>query len=146
MASSTTDPALALQAFFTTLLAITYYDRITMFDVAAPSSGVSLIQVIRPLGWTAYIIVISAVLLHLLLVLLTTLMFYRAGKLSWIGDSWPAISQIFGPAAEGWIRHADAVDDKKVKMWLRARGLERTLVQVKDSQVRVQLVPKNKVL
>ncbi|EXL65770.1 hypothetical protein FOPG_18024 [Fusarium oxysporum f. sp. conglutinans race 2 54008] len=41
MASSTADPALALQAYFTTLCAIYYYDRIIIFDTAAPSSRVS---------------------------------------------------------------------------------------------------------
>lgn len=142
MASSTADPALALQAFFTTLFAISYYDRIIMFDTAAPSSQVSLVQVTRPLGWTAYTIVVSVVALHLLLVLITTLIFYRAGKLSRMGNAWAAISQVLGPPTENWIRNADIVDDKRVKTWLKARGLHKTLVQVEAVQGRVQLVQK----
>ena len=145
MAGFTANPALALQAFFTNLFAITYYDRMIMFDTAAPSSQVSLVQVIRPLGWTAYIAVVSVALLHLLLVLLTTLIFWRAGKLSRVGNAWTAISQILGPNTEDWIKDADTVDDKMVKKWLKARALHETLVQVKDVQGRVQLVQKNKV-
>ena len=145
MARFTANPALALQAFFTKLCAITYYDRIIMFDTAAPSSQVSLVQVIRPLGWAAYIAVVSVALLHLLLVLLTTLIFWRAGKLSRVGNAWTAISQILGPSTEDWIKDADTVDDKMVKKWLKARGLHETLVQVKDVQGHVQLVQKNTV-
>ena len=113
MASFTANPALAVQAFFTNLCAITYYDRIIMFDTAAPSSQVSLAQVIRPLGWAAYIAVVSVALLHLLLVLLTTLIFWRAGKLSRVGNAWTAISQTLGPSTEDWIKDADAA----MKYW-----------------------------
>jgi len=144
MARSTADPALALQAFFTTLFAITYYDRIVMFDAAALSSQVTLVQVTRPLGWTAYTIVISVVLLHLLLVLLTIMIFYRAGKLSRIGNAWTAISQMIGPTTEEWIGDADKVDDKIVKARLKARGLHKTSVQIQDTQCRVQLIRKSK--
>ena len=145
MASFTANPALALQAFFMNLCAIKYYDRIIMFDTAAPSTQVSLVQVIRPLGWTAYFAVVSVALLHLLLVLLTTLIFWRVGKLSRVGNAWTAISQILGPSTENWIKDADTVDDKMAKKWLKARGLHEKLVQIKDVQGRVQLVQKNKV-
>lgn len=82
-----------------------------MFDSTAPSSQVSLVQVIRPLGWTAYIAVVSVALLHLLLVLLTTLIFCRAAELSRAGNAWTAISQILGPNTEDWIKDADTADD-----------------------------------
>ena len=84
-------------------------------------------------------------MLHLLLVLLTTLIFWRAGKLSRVGNAWTAISQILGPSTEDWIKDADTVDDKMVKKWLKARGLHETLVRVKDVQGHVQLVQKNTV-
>jgi hypothetical protein len=144
MAESTRDPALAVQAFFTTLFASTYYDRIVMFDSAAPSLQVSLVQVIRPLGWTAYIVVVGVVVLHLILVLLTTIVFFSSGKLSRMGNSWVAISQILGPSTEDWIRNADMVDDKTVKKWLKSQGMDRTLVRVEDVEGRVQLVRKTK--
>lgn len=85
MAESTADPALAIQAFFTTLFATTYYDRIIMFDTTAPSLQVSLVQVIRPLGWTAYTIVVTIVVSHLLLVLLTIIIFYKRWKAQPVG-------------------------------------------------------------
>ncbi|KAJ9419390.1 hypothetical protein FOXG_19701 [Fusarium oxysporum f. sp. lycopersici 4287] len=145
MARSTANPALALQAYFTTLCAICYYERIIMFDTAAPSSRVSLVQVTRPLGWTAFIIVVSVVMLHLLLVLLAILIFRRAGNLSRIQNAWASISQLLGPTTESWIRDADTVDDKTVKSWLKDRGLSKTLVRVEHVQSRVQLVEKDKV-
>ncbi|KAJ4018869.1 hypothetical protein NW761_014939 [Fusarium oxysporum] len=145
MARSTADPALALQAYFTTLCAICYYYRIIMFNIAAPSSRVSLVQVTRPLGWTAFIIVASVAVLHLLLVLLVILIFRRAGNLSRIQNAWASISQLLGPATESWIRDADTVDDKTVKSWLKDRGLHKTLVRVEHVQSHVQLVEKDKV-
>lgn len=145
MASSTADPALARQAFFTNLFAITYYHQIIMFDTAAPSSQVSLVQVIRPLGWITYKFVVSVALSHLLLVLVTTLTFWGAGKLSRVGNAWTVVSQMLGPNTKDWIKDADTVDDKIVKTWLKARDLHETLVQVEDVEGRVQLVQKNKV-
>lgn len=130
MAAATSNPALALQAFFTKLFAITYYDRIVMFDSALPSSQISLIQVIRPLGWTAYVVVVRVAVLHLLLIVLVTFTFWRAGELSRIGNAWTAVSQVLGPIIEDWIKDADTVHDKTVRMWLKSRGLDRTLVQV----------------
>jgi hypothetical protein len=87
MVKLTRDPALAVQAFFTILFASTYYDRIVMFDSAAPLFQVSLVQVTRPLGWTAYIVVVGVVILHLILILLTTIVFFSSGKLSRMGNS-----------------------------------------------------------
>ncbi|KAH7303385.1 hypothetical protein B0I35DRAFT_485198 [Stachybotrys elegans] len=81
MATSTADPALALQAYLTTLCAICYYDRFVMFDTAAPSSQVSLVQVTQPLGWSAFISVASLA----------------------IQNAWACISQILGSPTEEWI-------------------------------------------
>jgi hypothetical protein len=142
----TGDPALALQAYFTTLCAICYYDRIIMFDTAAPSSQVSLVQVTRPLGWAVFIIVAGVAVLHILLVLVVIIIFRRAGSFSRIENAWTSISQLLGPATESWIRDADTVDDKTVKSWLKDRGLHKTLVRIEHVQSRVQLVEKDKVL
>ncbi|KAH7459081.1 hypothetical protein FOMA001_g20304 [Fusarium oxysporum f. sp. matthiolae] len=146
IATYTADPSLALQAYFTTLCALCYYDRIIMFDKAAPSSRISLVQVTRPLGWTAFIIVAGVAVLHLLLVLLVIFIFCRSGSLSRIENAWPCISQLLGPTTEGWIRDADMVDDETVKSWLKDRGMHETLVRVENVQNRVQLVEKDKVL
>ncbi|KAF5232334.1 hypothetical protein FOXYS1_15801 [Fusarium oxysporum] len=146
IATYTADPSLALQAYFTTLCALCYYDRIIMFDKAAPSSRISLVQVTRPLSWTAFIIVAGVAVLHLLLVLLVIFIFCRSGSLSRIENAWPCISQLLGPTTEGWIRDADMVDDETVKSWLKDRGMHETLVRVENVQNRVQLVEKDKVL
>lgn len=70
MAAATSNPALALQAFFTNLFAITYYDLIFMFDSALPSSQISLVQVIRPLGWTAYVVLVCRSMRLLFIILI----------------------------------------------------------------------------
>ncbi|KAJ9616896.1 hypothetical protein H2200_000616 [Cladophialophora chaetospira] len=144
MAKATRDPALALQGFFTILFGSTYYDRMVMFDSAAPSFQVSMVEVIRPLGWTAYIVVVGVVVSHLVLVLLTIIVFFSSGKLSRMGNSWVAVSQILGPGTEEWIRSVDMVDDKTVEKWLKYQGMDRTLVRVEDVGGRVQLVRKTK--
>ncbi|KAF5705173.1 hypothetical protein FMUND_12196 [Fusarium mundagurra] len=144
MASHTKDPALALQAFLTTVCSICYYDRIAMFDEVGPSLQVSLVQVTRPLGWTAFIAVAAVTVLHLILVLSVLLMFRRSGNLSRIKNAWASVSQLLGPVTKDWIRDADTVDDKKVKAWLKGRGLDRMLVGVEYVQGRVYLVEKEK--
>jgi len=140
MAAATADPALAVQAFFTTLFATVYYDRLIMFDTAAPSDHVYLVQVLRPLGWTAFTIVVAIVVSHLLLVLFTILLFCKWGKLSRLGNSWVAISQVLGPTTEDWIRKADMLDDKRVRIWLKSRGMDKELVRIEDADTHVCLV------
>jgi hypothetical protein len=144
MAATTGNPALALQAYFTTLCAIAYYDRIPTFDVAAPSTRVLLTQVTRPLGWAGYIIVLSVLVVHLLLVVIITLIFLRTGKLSRVGNAWAVVSQLLGPETEAWIRDVDTLDDKAVKKWLKARGKHGVLVQLEEVEGRVVVVSKDK--
>lgn len=141
MVSSTSNPALSLQAFFTILFAISYYDRIVLFDQSAPSSQVSLVQVIRPLGWTAYIVVVSIITFHLTLVSIVIWIFYRTGKQSRIGNSWSVVSQLLGPTTEYWIRDTDTVNDETVKSWLKDRDLN-PMVQIEEIRGHVQLVQK----
>jgi hypothetical protein len=143
MTKLTLDPALALQAFLTNLCAITYYNRIVMFDTAAPSTQVSLVQVIRPLGWAAYTVVVGVVVAHLLLVVVVAVIFGRAGKLSRIGSAWTGISQLLGPTTDTWIRDADMANDEAVKSWLGVYGLHRTMVQVGNMDGHAQLVQKS---
>jgi hypothetical protein len=144
MAASTGNPALALQAYFTTLCATAYYDRIITFDKAAPSTRTSLNQVTRPLGWAGYILVLSVLVAHLLLVLLVIILFLRDGKMSLIGNAWAAVSQLLGPETEEWIKEVDRLDDKMVKSWLKARGKHSILVHLKEMNGRVVIVNKNK--
>ncbi|KAF5612806.1 hypothetical protein F25303_14315 [Fusarium sp. NRRL 25303] len=140
---STKNPALALQAYLTRLCFICYYDRIAMFDAIGPSLQVSLTQVTRPLGWTAFIIVAVVTLLHLVLILSVTLKFRRAGSLSLIQNTWAAISQLLGPMTEDWIRDADTVDDKTVKSWLKDRGLHEKLVGIEHIESRLKIEPED---
>jgi hypothetical protein len=115
LARLTRNPALALQAYLSNSCGIAYYDRITLFDTAAPSSQTRLVQVTRPLGSAGYIAVLSVLSFHLLIVLIIVITFYRAGKLSRIGNAWSVISQVLGPATEQWIRDADMVVERTVK-------------------------------
>ncbi|KAH7233726.1 hypothetical protein BKA59DRAFT_461178 [Fusarium tricinctum] len=146
IATYTADPSLALQAYFTTICALCYYDRITMFDKAVASLQVSLVQATQLLGWTAFIIVAGMTVLYLLLVLVIISLFRRAGSLSQIGDAWASVSQLLGPTTDSWIRNAGAVKDSMIKSWLKDNGLDRILVRVEYSQTCVELVKKEKAL
>ena len=117
--------------------------QINQHHPAAPSKQVSLVQVIRPLGWTAYTVVVSVVVAHLLLAVVVTVIFGRAGKLSRIGNAWTAVSQLLGPTTDTWIRDADIANDKAVKSWLRVHGMHRTMVRVGNIDGRAQLVQKS---
>jgi hypothetical protein len=141
---STKDPALALQAWFTRLCSICYYDRITMFDAVGPSRQVSMVQITQPLGWTAFVIVVIMVVVHLILVFAVILIFRRSGTLGHIENAWASISQLLGPITEDWIRDVDNVDDKTVKLWLNERGLHKVLVGFKHGESRVHLVKKER--
>ncbi|KAH7074137.1 hypothetical protein FB567DRAFT_536857 [Paraphoma chrysanthemicola] len=145
IARSTRNPALALQAYFTTLCAMAYRDRMSTFNKAASSMRVSLVQATRPKGWMGFIIVASVLGIHLVLVFVVTLLFGRAGKLSRVGNAWAAVSQLLGSATEDWIRDVDSHDDKMVGMWLKENGKEGVLVQLEEVDGRVIVVRKDKV-
>ncbi|KAH7069853.1 hypothetical protein BKA63DRAFT_519672 [Paraphoma chrysanthemicola] len=145
IARSTRNPALALQAYFTTLCAIAYRDRMNTFDKAASSMRVSLVQVTRPKGWMGYTIVVSVLGIHLVVVIVVTLLFCRAGKLSRVGNAWAAVSQLLGPATEDWIRDVNSRDDKMMGRWLKENGKEGVLVQLEEVDGRVIVVRKDKV-
>ncbi|RGP80791.1 hypothetical protein FLONG3_1132 [Fusarium longipes] len=141
-AMSKNNPALALQAFFTRLCSICYYDRISMFDAVGPSREVAMVQVTRPLGWTAFIIVVVVVVAHLVWVIIITVIFRRSGTLSSIENVWASISQLLGPVTDDWIKDADTVDDKEVELSLKQRGLDKVLVGITRVENRVYLLSK----
>lgn len=145
MGGITADPAVTLQAFLTTVLAITYYDRVGMFDVSSDSSMIVLEQVTRPLKWTAYAVVVAVVGIHLCLVVITGLVFWGMGGLSQVGGAWAAVAQMLGPATEGWVGEVGRGNDGVIKKMLRTRGMQTVLVRVEDVQGRVQLVTKTKI-
>jgi hypothetical protein len=143
LALSTGNPALALQAYFTTLCATAYYNRIITFDKAASSTRTSLTQVNKPLGWAGFIIVLTGLLVHLFMVIAITLLFLRAGKMSLVDNAWAAVSQLLGPETEDWIKEVDKLDDRTIKKWLEARGEHDILVQLKEVNARMVVVSKD---
>jgi hypothetical protein len=143
MARMTLNPALALQAYFSNLCVMAYYDRIVMFDTLAPSMQTQMAQVTRPIGWSGYIAVLGVLFCHLLLVLVTIVSFWISGRHSRVGDAWSVVSQLLSATYE-WTGDMDEVDDKRVKRWLKERGQHEILVGIESVGGRVQIVKKDK--
>lgn len=95
-------PALALQAQFTTLFALAYFDHAVPFDYTAPATTVYFVQALMPTSRTGFVAVCCLLALHLSIVGLTALLFRSKAPDSFIGDAWVAVAQLMGEGMEYW--------------------------------------------
>jgi hypothetical protein len=137
----TNDPALALQAQFTTLFGMSYYDHVYQFDYSAPAIIVSYVDVLKPDGWRLFYAVIVAAA-HLTLVFLVTALFASGGKFSLLNNAWSVVAQLQGAEMESWVESADLVKDKAVKRRMKNAGMDKVLVGVDSVEGMIQVVRK----
>ena len=138
----TQSPALAIQAFLTTLIGMSYYDSIVQFDYEASGTIVLNTSVLKPTGWKYFIIVLAVTIIHLFLVALVMILFVMRSKYSLIGSAWSAIAQVRSPEIEVWIERAEKKNDRAVEKILNATGRGDILVGVGDIGYRRRLISK----
>lgn len=100
----TMNPALALQAHFTNLLTMSYYDHQVLYDLREDVAVVRDVTVIYPVGRKSFIIVFILSMLHLTVVGFVTVLFYLRTKHVLLGNSWSPIAQLWSPESDVWLK------------------------------------------
>ncbi|KAH7066469.1 hypothetical protein FB567DRAFT_617394 [Paraphoma chrysanthemicola] len=92
--TSTSNPALALQAQYFTLLQMAHYDMQPEMDITSPAAVSFFVEVLMPTGWNGYIAVVVVIAVHLICMVLSVWLFLTRTHFTLLGNTWSAVGQI----------------------------------------------------
>ncbi|KAJ3535624.1 hypothetical protein NM208_g7061 [Fusarium decemcellulare] len=111
----TGDPAQAIQALVFRVYQMLYYDFLPIFD---PTHNVTMIKaedVVIPLRWTNFAVVMAIITAHFIVTAVTMVLFAKRTESSLLGNAWQAVSQMVSPETQDIIRAAgsEGMKDKQ---------------------------------
>lgn len=116
-------PALGLQARYTTLFGMVYYDHVALFDYSAPTKTFNFVQALTPTAWRGFVIMIATLALHFLTIAVAVSFFASDGSQSLVGSAWAAVAQLRGGVIEEWIARAGSVRDRAIVTEMQRSGV-----------------------
>ncbi|KAL2132257.1 hypothetical protein VTI74DRAFT_4052 [Chaetomium olivicolor] len=119
---ATSSPAIALQAWFTTLFQLQYMDEISRFSVESMATYVFSATALVPGWWAGFVGVAVMVMLHLLLTGYVTAWYLLCTRHTILGNGWQAVAQVASDATLPLLWHATGVGDRDVKEKIRDTG------------------------
>lgn len=111
----TGNPALAMQALWTILHQMAYYDWLPQYDITAPASIRMFEDMYLPVRWTGLSIILGLLGLHALIMIIAVVMFLWKTETSMLRNSWQAISQVVSPHTADAIHHGSGMTNKEMK-------------------------------
>ncbi|MCJ1380587.1 hypothetical protein MMC17_003695 [Xylographa soralifera] len=140
---ATRHPALAIQAQFTTLFGMAYYDHTFQFDVSTNATTTSFTDILVPMQWTGLYAVATVLVVHLCLVLAVGVWFRARVKESLLGNAWMAVAQLQSEEARSWLEEGNMVSDRElVRKTKKGPGGGNGLVGLKRMDGKVKLAAK----
>lgn len=138
---TTSNPALAVQAFLTMQLSLAYYEYSEYFDVVLPATSLVDRAVLHPVQKTFYFVILGGVGVHVLLVVAVTVAFAIGTKWTTRGSAWQSFAHLSSQDIHSCVAgKANVVNDAEVVKKIRSAGLQSTLVGTIESQGRIQVV------
>lgn len=132
----TDSPALALQAYLTTLINMAYYSWLPLFDATAEAVTVQAVSRSLPTSTRGYWAVMAILITHILLCVVITILFARQTKYSLLGNAWSAFCQVANvDNLQQLIQDATLSSDKEVGRRLKAMEKETFRVVASGSDV-----------
>ncbi|KLU90968.1 hypothetical protein MAPG_09493 [Magnaporthiopsis poae ATCC 64411] len=119
MAHTGNNAALALQALFTTLMQMAYYDYLAESDVIATTTTVFSQDVVIPRRWTGFYSFCGLFAAHLVLMLVVTAIFVEEIRMSLLGNAWHAVAQVVAGVPDLQVAEFKEKTDDQVKEYLR---------------------------
>nr|KAH7311037.1 hypothetical protein BKA65DRAFT_558860 [Rhexocercosporidium sp. MPI-PUGE-AT-0058] len=117
--------ATAIQALFTVVNMMQYYDRISQFDYEDYNPLISQFEaVIVPRGRLGIMAVTVGLLLHISTVLSITVIFHLRTKVSFVGQSWHTVAQMQNEVVAPVLDRAILSRDSEVNKWLESEGID----------------------
>jgi hypothetical protein len=138
----TRNPALALQAHFTTLFGMAYYDHLVQFDLQGPAILVQSMSVSRPIQKKFFWIVVGVNLVHVCIVGLICSWFCGSGRWLLLGGNWQVLGLMGDEDAEGLLRKVGGGRDEVVRRRIADLGFEGQRVGVRRVGRRVRILRK----
>ncbi|KAL8346638.1 hypothetical protein RB598_000502 [Gaeumannomyces tritici] len=122
MANTGNNAALALQALFTTLMQMAYYDLLDDSYVELTSTMLFSQNVIIPNKWTGFLTFCGVFAAHFVIMLVITAAFLNTNRISFLGNAWHAVAQVVAEAPPNLdvVKFTDKTDDQ-VKNNLRRK-------------------------
>ncbi|EJT71211.1 hypothetical protein GGTG_10471 [Gaeumannomyces tritici R3-111a-1] len=121
MAHTGNNAALGLQALFTGLMQMAYYDVLPECELKVATTTLFSKAVLIPNKWDGFYIFCGVFAAHLVLMLVITAMFLGETRMSFLGSAWPAVAQVVAGIAELDVREFKDKTDDEVKEDLRRR-------------------------
>lgn len=121
--TTTQSPAQALLAQYFTLHQMAYYDSFPEFGQPANATTGFSVAVTMPVSWNGLTAVLVILAVHVLCVAGSTLILIRTTRLSLLGNSWQAISQVALGDAHNLIAHSSLCTDAELKRSEQAQAL-----------------------
>ncbi|KAK2766575.1 hypothetical protein CKAH01_15453 [Colletotrichum kahawae] len=135
-----------LQALFTVLRQMAYYENSPYFDNESSAVITMSSEKLIPTRWTGFILVTVTIGIHFILLAAITFLFLGWSQASWLGNVWVSLSQVVSSETKDFIEKSTDQDDEAVaKMILKvssaADGESKYRVRVKgnDSNGRNEL-------
>lgn len=128
---ATDSPALAWQAFRTSMMSTAYYDWQPRSYYSEPALITSIVSRQVPVGRRGLWIALTNIALHLLLVSITFVWFVHATQYSLLNNPWQAVSQLKAPETEKLLEESTMPNKKDVQDVIRASGMERVRFAVR---------------
>ncbi|KAL8305307.1 hypothetical protein RB597_003835 [Gaeumannomyces tritici] len=98
MANTNNNAALALQAVFTTLMQIAYYDLLADSNLELNSTMVFSRDVVIPHQWAGFYVFCTIFTAHFLLIMVVVTGFADRTSMSYLGNAWHAVAQVVAEA------------------------------------------------
>lgn len=126
----TSNPALALQALFTTVSQMTYYSLLSEFDLAGNASVTPFITISVPQRCTGFAVVAGLVTTHFICGVLVMVLFFKKCQCSMLGQVWRCIAQVRSGDTDVVLKQASIANDDDIRVWLKKHGKGETRVGI----------------
>ncbi|KAK8035723.1 hypothetical protein PG991_001796 [Apiospora marii] len=120
--NDTGNPALALQAFSTTLNQMKYYESSYRWTDNNSITYITSESMSIPVGRAGFMSVIAIVAVHLGILAVTSVLFIQRTKATLIGDPWQSIAQVVSDDTLPILSRTDGMEDKKDKYMPNVTG------------------------
>lgn len=132
--SKTNNPALALQALWTILLELAYYDVLPLYNIKSPATYGLAREVLIPVQWNCFAAVMGILGLHLVLLSVALVLFVTRSEMSLLGNAWQAVSQVLSTDTADAVHHGAMATDDEVKDTFKGSGVAEGRILIAKSE------------
>ena len=128
---STGSPSLAIQTQLTTLLRMSYYSGMPVFDANATASVAYFEKSLVPVSRSGYFSLLGIIALHLGPFAIVGYLFITKTKSTMLGNSWHTFTQVArNETIREMIENRELRTDEEVEKWAKSIGADKTKYKI----------------